>query len=205
MTIPVGIFDLFAYSVPGSLYLALVSYLALRTGLVEPTALTGVNGVLLVVAAVLLSYLFGFLAYPLGELAHRLLPELRRRDPRADFLRRNPAARDREFVRADPHLLLAALQLHDHEVAADITRLRASGLMLRNSAAPVSLAAVVAAVEVFTGPHPVLAAGCAVALLGVAPTLVAQGRKFGRWADIKTLELAFWLPDVDARVRSDDA
>lgn len=201
MTIAVGIFDLFAYSVPGSLYLTLIGYLAVRLGVVEPAALGGVNSFLLVAGAVLLSYLLGYVAYPLGALAERVVPRLRPRDPRAEFLRRVPAARDREFVQADPHLLLAGLQIHDLEASSEATRLRASGLMLRNSAPPLLLAAVVAAVELFAGRHPVLALACAVLLVATSLLLVGQGRKLARWATMKTLELSFWVPDVDERFR----
>ncbi|OLF18910.1 hypothetical protein [Actinophytocola xanthii] len=201
MNITVGIFDLFAYSVPGALYLALLAYLGFRLDLVEPAAVAGVPGVLLVVAVVVLSYLLGYLAYPVGALANRLLPRRRRRDPRAEFRRRNPAAQDRDYVGADPFLLLSGLQLHDADVAAEVVRLRASGLMLRNSAPPLLFAAVAAVVETFAGPRPVVAAVSAALFAAVSVVLLAQGRKIGHWASIKTLELCFWLPDVDERVR----
>jgi hypothetical protein len=201
VNITVGIFDLFAYSVPGALYLALLGYLGFRLDLVEPAAVAGVPGVLLVIAVVLLSYLLGYLAYPVGALANRLLPRRRRRDPRAEFRRRNPAARDRDYVDADPFLLLSGLQLHDVDVSAEVVRLRASGLMLRNSAPPLLFAAIVAVVDVFAGPRPLVAAVSAVLFAAVSVVLLAQGRKIGHWASIKTLELCFWLPDLDERVR----
>ena len=203
MTIAVGIFDLFAYSVPGSLYLTLLAYLAVRLGVVEPAALTGVNSVVLVAGAVLLSYLLGYVAYPLGAVAERVVPRRSPRDARAEFLRRVPAARGREYVHADTHLLLSGVQLHDLEASSEVTRLRASGLMLRNSAPPLAAAAVVAIVEAVAGRSPVLAGACAVVLAVTSLVLVAQGRKLSRWASMKTLELCFWLPDVDSRFRAD--
>ncbi len=201
MAITVGIFDLFTYSVPGSLYLALLTYLATRLGMVDPAALNGVNGLLLVGGAVLLSYLLGYIAYPLGSLLERVVPNPRPRNPRAEFVRRTPAARDRAFVQADSHLLVAGLELHDLAVATEANRLRASGLMLRNSAAPLLVAAVLAVVEAFAGGHPVLAATSAVLFAAVSVLLVSQARKLSRWATIKTLELTFWLPDVDEKFR----
>jgi hypothetical protein len=201
VNITVGIFDLVAYSVPGSLYLGFLTYVGFRLNLVEPAAVAGVPGVLLVVGVVVLSYLLGFLAYPVGALANRLLPRRRRRDPRAEFRRRNPAAQDRDFVAADPFLLLSALQLHDADVAAEVARLRASGLMLRNSAPPLLFAAVAAVVETFAGPRPLPAATFAAVFAAVSVVLLVQGRKLGYWASLKTLELCFWLPEVDDRVR----
>ena len=202
MNIVVGVFDLFTYAIAGGLYLALGGYVADRIGLVELSALNGVNGVLLVVGAVVASYLLGILGYPLGALLNRVVPRRRRETPRVEFRRRNPAARDREYVGADSFLLLAAVQVHDTELAADVNRLRASGLMARNAGPALALAGVTAVVEVFTGGRPWLAAGCAVVFGAASVLLVLQGRKLGHMASLKTLELCYWLPDIDERTRS---
>lgn len=200
MNIVVGVFDLFTYAIAGGLYVVLVGYVADRIGLLELSSLNSVNGVLLVIGAIVLSYLCGILAYPLGSLLDRVVPG-RRRDSRTEFRRRNPAARDRDFVNADSFLLLAGLQLHDMDAATEVNRLRATGLMARNAGPALALAAVTAFVEVFTGGHPLLAALCAVVLGAAAVLLVLQGRRIGFMASMKTLELSFWLPDVDDRTR----
>ena len=202
MNIVVGVFDLFTYTIAGGLYLALTGYVADRVGLVNLAALNSANGVLVVIGVVVLSYLMGLLAYPLGALLNRVVPRRRHRDPRAEFRRRNPAARDRDFVRADSFLLLAAIQVHSVDMANDVNRLRASGLMSRNTGPALVLAAVTALVEVFTSGHPLLAAVCVVAFAGGSVLLIAEGRRLGHMASIKTLELSFWLPDVDDKTRS---
>jgi hypothetical protein len=145
-------------------------------------------------------FLLGYLAYPLGDVLNRLVPRRRPRSPHDEFLRRNPTAQGRAFVQADPHLLLCALQLHDKEIADDIPRQRASGLMLRNCALPFLLGAVAAIVEIFTSRHPFVAAACAVLFLAASLTLITQSRKFARWVTMKTLELCFWLPDFDEQL-----
>lgn len=204
MNFAVGVFDLFAYSVPGSLYLGLLGYLALRFEVLTPAAVLGAPGVLLIIVVVLLSYLFGYLAYPFGALVDRVVPR-GRRDAREEFLRRVPTARGRAYLDADTHLLLAGLQLHDIEASVEVSRLRASGLMLRNSAPPIGLAAITAMVEVFAGDRPGLAAAL-FGVLGVAAVVViVQARKLARWAVMKTLELCYWLPDVDDRFRPGSA
>jgi hypothetical protein len=53
------------------------------------------------------------------------------------------------------------------------------------------------------GRNPALAAGSAVLLAVGSFSLIIQGRRFGHWASLKTLELRFWLPDVDERFRVD--
>lgn len=199
MNIVVGVFDLFTYTIAGGFHLALVGYLAARVGLIDLHALNDVNGVLLVIGVVVLSYLLGLLAYPLGELLNRVVPR-RPRSPRDEFRRRNPAARDRDYVHADSFLLLSALQLHDMEAATEVNRLRSGGLMARNAAPALALAAVTALVEAFTSGHPVLAVLCAVAFAGGSLATLLQGRRLSYMASMKTLELCFWLPDVDAKV-----
>jgi hypothetical protein len=54
-----------------------------------------------------------------GATANRLMPRRLERRPREEFLRRVPAARGRDYVVADRHLLLSAVELHDKEVAID--------------------------------------------------------------------------------------
>jgi hypothetical protein len=201
VNIVVGVFDLFTYCIAGSLYLALAGYVSDRVGLIDLVALGTVNGILLVIGVVVLSYLLGLLAYPLGELVNRAVPR-RRRSPREEFRRRNPAARDRDYVNADTFLLLAALQLRDMEAATEVNRLRSGGLMARNAAPALTLATVTALVEVFTSGHPVLAVSCAVVFAGGSLALIRVGRRLGHMASLKTLELCFWLPDIDGKVKS---
>jgi hypothetical protein len=200
VTFALGVFDLFTYLVPGSLYLALGGYLTVRLGWVDPAVFAS-PGLALVVAALLLGYLLGYLAYPVGELANKLVPRQRRRNPIEEFRRRVPSAANRDYLTADRFLLLAGVQLHDRDAAADVNRTRATGLMLRNSAPPVLLGGVVALVTVVVGPNRLFAACCAVLLAAAAPALVAQARRLAHMASMKTLELSFWLPDVDERYR----
>ena len=202
MNIVVGVFDLFTYTIAGGFYLALAGYIADRIGLVDLAAVSNANGVLIVIGVVVLSYLLGLVSYPLGALENRLIPRRRRRDARAEFLRRNPSARDRDFVRADSFLLLCAIQLHDMDAANEVNRLRATGLMSRNAGPSLALAAVTALVEVFTSGHPLLAAICVVMFAGGSLLLTMEGRRISHMASIKTLELSFWLPDIDAKLRS---
>jgi hypothetical protein len=202
VTIAVGVFDLFTYTIAGGLYLVLLGYVADRIGLVDLATLNSVNGVLVVIGVVVLSYLLGLLAYPLGALLNRLVPRRRKRDPRAEFRRRNPAARDRDFVHSDSFLLLSGIQVHSMDLGTEVNRLRASGLMARNAAPALVLAAVTALVEIFASGHPLLAAICAVVFAAGSVLLVAEGRRLAHMAIIKTLELSFWLPDIDDKTRS---
>ncbi|WP_436493367.1 hypothetical protein [Actinokineospora sp. HUAS TT18] len=198
MTFAIGIFDLLTYAIPGSLYLTFFGYLAARLHLLGFAPNT-VPAWLLVVGVILLSYLLGYLAYPIGAKLDRVIPRRHRQSEVAEFLHRVPAAKGRAFVDTDPHLLQAALELQDREVALEVSRLRAAGLMLRNSAPPLVWGFAAAVVEIFIAPNRWLAVGCAVLLVSWPVLLIIQGRRLRRWAHLKTLELCFWVPDIDER------
>ncbi|WP_414941101.1 hypothetical protein [Amycolatopsis sp. cmx-11-51] len=202
MNFVIGVFDLFAYTIPGALYVAFFGYLGMKLHILTAASLGGVPTVVVVVVIVVLSFLLGYLAYPLGEAMERIVPRRRQRVLSEEFLRRLPSAKDRAFVYQNQHLLLCALQLHDKEIAVDVTRLRASGLMVRNCAPPLLFGAVAAVVEIFAGKHPFIAAGTAVLLLISSLTLVSQGRKLALWAGMKTLELCYWLPEIDEKLKA---
>ena len=201
MTFAVGIFDLFTYTIPGALYLGFFSYVAFRLHWVDPAAAGRLPTALLVVILVLASYLLGYMAYPVGALLNRVVPNRRDRQPRQEFVRRVPAARDRTYVHADRAFLLGAIQLQDRDVSLEVTRLWAAGLMLRNAAPALVLGLVVSVVELFASGRPGMAAACAVLFASGAVALIVQSRRLRHWSNLKTLELAFWLPDVDEKLR----
>lgn len=201
MTFAIGIFDLFAYAIPGALYLGFFSYAAARLHWIDLGAVGRTPVVLLVIVMVLASYLLGYLAYPVGALVERVVPRRWKNEPIGEFLRRVPAARGREFTKAPGPLLLGALLVQDKELAVEVTRLRAAGLMLRNSSSPLVLACVASVIELLAGGKWLMAAVFAVLFGTGAMAAIVQGRKLGRWAQSKTLELCFWLPDIDDRLR----
>lgn len=203
MTFAVGIFDLLTYAIPGSLYLGLLTVIASRPDLLSLQAATDIPGWLLVIIVVVASYLLGYLTYPLGAIMNRLVPTRRVRDPRGEFLTR--AAADESattYVQTDPFLLLAALQLHNRAAADEVTRVRAAGLMLRNSAPPLFLVFPAAIIELIAGQSQIAAVLVAALSLLTSLALITQARRLGYWASLKTLELCYWLPDLD-RLRHD--
>lgn len=202
MTIALSLFDLLTYTVPGSLYLGFFGYLAVRLHWIDFGLVSRTPAWLLIAVLVVLSYLLGYLTYPLGERANRLVPRRRVRRPRQEFLERVPAARGRDYVRADSFLLLSAIQLHDKDIAVEVLRNRAAGLMLRNSAPPLVLGFVAAIVELIVSRNHLLAAGLAVLFVAGFFGLIIQGRRLGYWASLKTLELCFWIPQVEDRFKT---
>ena len=200
MAIILGVFDLLAYAVPGSLYLSVFAYTSHRAGWIDVPSLLGLPSVLLLIAVAVAAFLTGQAAYPLGSMIDRINPfgsiDLPG-EAREEFLRRNAVAARRRFLQLDPFTLLAALEADDSEAAAEVSRLRATGLMLSRSVPPLVLGVVTALVEVFTGDLPLFAGLTGLVLALVATGCLHQSATFRRWAIIRTYELSFWNDQID--------
>jgi hypothetical protein len=199
MSITLGAYDVFGYAAPGSLYLALLAYIGTRLGWLDPLQLLRASTTLTVIGAALASYLLGHITYMLGQIVHfRLSPWIARMsDAREEFTRRVPAAAGRPFVAADRSVLESAVEIHEPSAAMETARLRAVGFMLRNTAPPLVLGTVVAIVADATGSNPAAAACCAVAFPLAATACTFRSARVLYWADLRTLELAFWIPGID--------
>ncbi|MER7577951.1 hypothetical protein [Streptomyces sp. NPDC126514] len=197
-----GIFDLFTYGIPGALHLSLIIYVLARLNIIDLTSLASAPSALQVVAAAVASYLLGHLAYPLSALLDKVAPRWNWSvdNARLEFVARVPEARERAFVHTDASLLLAAVELHHKEAAGEITRLQGVALMLRNSALALLFALVVAVIELTLGPDRVLAGGCAALLLVSLTAAIRHGRRVRHWDRLKTLEICFWIPDIDDKL-----
>jgi hypothetical protein len=204
-----GTFDLLAYAIPGSLYLAALAYVAHRAGWIDVPSLLQVPSVVLLVGLAIATFLTGQAAHLLGSLVDRVNPfgddddELAD-EAREDFLRRNPQARRRAYLQRDPFTVLAALEVDAAEAAGDISRLRSIGQMLSRSVPALFLGALIAFVEVFTGRLPLFAAVTCIVLVLIAAGCLRQSATFRRWAIVRTYELAYWNDDVDARLTDGD-
>jgi hypothetical protein len=196
MNISLGIFDVFANAVPGSLYVLLTLYASVRLGWVDLADVNGLNTTLATLGGALLSYLVGQVFCPTLRRQLWRVPATGpfRTDGRSDFVRRNPGLAGRPFSRLDPFTLLAGVRDRSPAVAVEIDRLRASGQMLGGASPALALGAVVAAVEAARGP--VAAPAAAAAVLAVGSVLaLRESRKYAAWAQTATYEAAAWLPE----------
>ncbi|ADP81142.1 hypothetical protein [Pseudofrankia inefficax] len=202
MNLSLGVFDIFAYSVPGSLYLALLLYVLDRESWVDLGQVGDLNSTVLVGGGILASYLLGHLTYAPRRFLGRRMPRWLRPGggTRQEFLDRFPVARSMAFVQVDPAIIFAAIEVKAPDSAGEISRLRASGIALRNAGFALLLAAGVATVELVADWNRGLPAFClAVFLVGFVGATRA-GHELSRWAALKTLEVAFWLPDIEAEL-----
>ena len=205
MSITLGVFDVFAYATPGSIYLALSVYVATRLNWVDPLRMLHANATLTIIIAAVASYILGHITYTVGQTLSSRLSVLRvdLTDIRRRFVDRVPVASNRPFLAANQALLRAAVELHNIAASAEIARLQAIGLMLRNSAPPLIIGSVAAIIQAATGRNPVFAACCAVALMLAAAGCLFHAERLHTWSVMKTLELAFWVPDIDKSANSE--
>jgi hypothetical protein len=203
MAIILGVFDLLAYAVPGSLYLTVFAYVSHRAGWIDVPSLLGLPSLLLLIAVAIAAFLTGQASYPVGSMIDRINPFGSSDLPgeaKQEFLRRNPGAAPRRFLQLDPFTLLAALEADANEAAAEVSRLRATGLMLSRCVPPLLLGVVTALVEVSTGGRPLFAGLTGLVLALVAAGCLHQSATFRRWAIIRTYELSYWNDQIDERL-----
>jgi hypothetical protein len=207
MAFILGIFDLLAYAIPGSLYLTTFAYVSHRAGWIDVPSLLGLPSLLLLIALAVAAFLTGQASHPLGNVVDRINP-FGSKDPseeaREEFLRGNAIATPRKFLKLDPYTLLAALEADDREAAADVFRLRSVGLMLSRAVPALALGAVIALVEIVTGTLPLFAGLTGLVLALVAVGCLYQSASFRKWAIIRTYELSFWNDDMDERLPDED-
>jgi hypothetical protein len=198
MNITLGVYDLFAYAAPGSLYLALVIYVADRLSWVDPLRLLQSNTAVVIISGTILSYLLGHITYRLGYILSRAYGHDKNLDDAVrEFVERVPTAKSRLFLHANRAVLQAAVELHNLGAAAEIGRLRAVGLMLRNSAPVFVLGTIIELADAVTGTHIIVAVCCIVIFPIVAIGCLYQSATMRHWANMKTFELAYWIPDID--------
>ncbi|WP_448625304.1 hypothetical protein [Geodermatophilus sp. URMC 64] len=203
MAFILGIFDLLAYAIPGSLYLTTFAYVSHRAGWIDVPSLLGLPSLLLLIALAVAAFLTGQASHPLGKVVDRFNPfgsTEPSKEAREEFLRRNAISTPRTFLQLDPFTLLAALEADDREAAADVFRLRSISLMLSRSVPALVLGAVVALVEIFTGGLPLFAGLTGLVLALVAAGCLYQSATFRKSAIIRTYELSFWNDDLDDRL-----
>jgi hypothetical protein len=159
--------------------------------------------IVLIAAIIIASYLIGLVTYPMGSNLGHVLPLWRRPidDARDEFTRRVPAAAERPYVRADLSLLLTMAESQQRGVAQEITHLRAVGLMVHNCSVPMLVAVVVSVIEAVVGHHPQAAIAAAVLLLGGTLAGLWQGQRLRHWANLRTLQVCFWITDIDTHVQ----
>ena len=195
MTFALGIYDLFAYSIPGFLYISIFGFVASRAHwiTIELKDVKDVPSLLIIFAVFIAAYLVGHVTWPLSRFVDRLSQRWRPwSDATKIILDRDPDAGDSGYLKHSRYLLQVRAELTNREVASEISRMRAIGLMLRNCVIPLLLAAACAVVELAVGKNHLFAGVSTILLLLAAAGAAIQSRTMGQWSVLKTFELSYW-------------
>jgi hypothetical protein len=194
VTFVLSIYDLFTYAIPGFLQLSFFCYLGLRLDLIDVSKAANLPGAGLIVAGAVFSYLAGHLVYAAAMKIDNLLPIDRKRSQIAlnQVMSRLPEGANPPPT-TDVHILYGYIELRDKEVAAEIGRLRAGGLMLRSATVPAACALVAALVELALWNRPALAAAAVILFAIALAGFSWQGNRLRIWAGTKTYEVYYWL------------
>ena len=124
MTIQLGLFDVFTYTIPGSLYLALIAFVGERLHWLDIGDFRSVPSIVLVGGLLICSYLLGFAANPVAEQLDRWLTWWKAvyamEDIREAFTEQVPTAGNRPYCSADKYLLQALAEATQSGVALEI-------------------------------------------------------------------------------------
>jgi len=201
MSLTLSIYDLFAYAIPGSLYLVLLVYVGDRLGWVSAQGATDLSPSILLIGAAVASYLLGHLTYQLGRFVESALPGSGRviSNGQRGFLAYASGSKAKSVIESDPYFLFAAALMRAKEAALEVSRFRAGALMLRNSVPALILALVLSLVEVVGGENRLLA-GCSSALfLAGAVAALRHSREQAIWAVERTFQIAYWMAEEDSK------
>lgn len=204
MSLSLGLFDVFTYMVPGSLYLSVLLFVTSSSHLVHLGSLKDVPSIVLLAGVLIASYLLGWAAEPMANVLNRAMHARATSNEaaaRQGFAAMVPSAAGRPFVHADIYLLQAAAEMHAKDAATEISRLRATGLMLRNCSVPLLAACAVAVAEAAAGRHTTASVIAAVLFAAAAISMLRAGRRMRSWAYGKTLQICYWIPEIDEAIR----
>ena len=182
MSLTVGIYDFFAYTIPGAFYLIIVAYAASAFGLVKIDP-AQVNNVSLLGALVLAGFAFvtGFLMDPLTR---PWASRFRDRDPEdhafASFVNTNRSLKV-NFSSSDWRILLRAVRLASQETAEQTERHNAINIMLRNIGFGLLLLAIMYVAYFFLVALNIWNLLLAAACLWLSVVAEKESAKFSRW------------------------
>jgi hypothetical protein len=133
MSVTISIYDFFAYTIPGALYLFTVLYACAVLGFLEIDWLSLDLSLVQIIIAAGLAYILGLIFEPIAKLVYeRLYKRMNLRELAfQEFQRRHPSLETR-IQSEDWPALLAYIKRESMDVALDIERHNVTNLMLRN-------------------------------------------------------------------------
>lgn len=180
MSVRISIYDFFAYTIPGGLYLFTIAYACTAWGLLRIDWLTLDLSIAQIVMAAGLAYIAGLILDPVVQPWYHLFkPKNLCAETFQEFQRRHPSLQT-TIQPGDWAILLAQIRRESIDLALDLERHNATNVMLRNVSVGLMILSLVEVTQLARGLgflHLVLA----VVLAGASVVAVRESVKFGRW------------------------
>jgi hypothetical protein len=182
MNIRIGIYDFFAYTIPGGFYLANIVYFAVAFNYmsITPQLLSNISfteGVVIIIIA----YVIGLMLTPTAKLWHRVFNA---KNPAHMVLKEFKEKRKYTHITFEAYdwpILLAYMRQKDTELTADIEHLNCIHFMLRGVSFSLAILGVTQLLEYFlVGPQTALI----VSIICVTVLCILAGqeaKKFNKW------------------------
>lgn len=187
MSIKVSIYDFFAYTIPGGLYVLLIAYACSIFGLLQIDWLKLDLSAAQIIIAVGLAYIAGLILDPVAGLWYCLFkPKNLREVAFQEFQKRYSSLKTNIRSEHWP-MLLAYIRRESIDLATDIDRSSALNIMLRNISLgfmALALIQVVQFARTLRFPHLILC----VALVGFSTIAIKESLKFGKWFFVSIFE-----------------
>ncbi|MEO0455296.1 MAG: hypothetical protein AAF152_01770 [Cyanobacteria bacterium P01_A01_bin.114] len=189
MSIQIGLYDFFAYTLPGFLCLSVLGYAGASLGLFQFSfQVFNTLSTPFVLASLAVSYIIGMFLEPIAKRWYRLLqPKSKKTDIFHEFKTRHP---DWEInvCPEDAGLMRAYIKQQKIELALDIEKLGATNKMLLNFSLGFAALAVISLLLLFINGFQFLQLVILLVAAGLSVVAASEAAKFDRWFHYLTLE-----------------
>lgn len=182
MPIRIGIYDFFAYTIPGVFYLFTIAYLCTTLGFltIDLQSLNDLSVVQAVIAAVL-AYTLGLILDPIAGLWHQLFKTKSASKAVLDNFKERRPYLEINFQPSDWAILLMYTRRQSTDMAYDIERPNVTRIMLRNISLSLMILSVIQAAHLIHSRFFVRDLISTIALAAASTIAGMQGAKFNRW------------------------
>jgi len=144
MSLTIGIYDFFAYTLPGVFYLFIIIYLYKIAGVmrVDFQILNNLS-ILSVIAITAVAYILGLIIDPVAKRWYRLFRKKNASEVVLDRLKENNPHLEIKFQAQDWPILRAYIRREDNSLVSEIERMNVMRIMLRNISLCLAIFAVI--------------------------------------------------------------
>ena len=182
MSIKIGIYDFFAYTIPGVFYLFTIAYLCTIFGLVaiDVQSLDNLSTLQVLVLAIL-AYIIGMIFDPITNLWCRFFKPTNMSKVVLDEFKERHTDLEIKFQARDWPVLLAYLKQENVDITTDIERHNATNIMLRNISFNLIVLSIIQVIQYIQTSFLVLNLILCLALLVSSIIAGREGAKRSRW------------------------